>query len=162
MTGTRRISSSFTPLLKFIVAPLAIVPFAAAIVLMWWDPQGLVAASPGGTSDNWWSTALLAVGIATMYWSCLSLKRVVLTDDGLEVSNYHRTVLIPFRDIFGVSQITYLHPRIVTVEFKGRTRFGRRIRYLPSARWTFLPVTAGVEDFEVTTIRRRLEPAAPA
>jgi len=160
MTGPRRLSSIFTPALKFGFAPLTMVPFAAGIVLMWWDPQGLVAAGPGGKSDNWWVTALFTAGIAALYWSCLSLKRVVMTDEGLEVSNYFTTESFPFRAILGVSQITFVHPRIVTVEFKDRSRFGRRIRYLPTARWTFLPVTIGVEDIEVTAIRKRLDPAS--
>ena len=159
MPEARRISSHFTLFLKFVFAPVLMLAFGAGIVLTWWDPQGLIAASPGGSSGNWSSTAVFVVALVSLYWAGLSLKRVTLTDEGLEVSNYFRTERIPFSAISGVSQLTYLHPRIVTVGFKARTRFGRRIRYLPTARWASSPFALGVEDVEVTTIRRRLEPA---
>jgi len=145
----RTLSAWSTLFLKLIFGPLWVLGFGGGVLMMWIDPQGLVAA--GGNEGRWEMTATFALGAAFFWWCGLSLKKVAITSDGLRISNYVVSQTVPFTDIAEVTQFTWAHPRVVTIRFTPPTRFGAAIRYLPRT-WFTLPFEG--EDHEVAELRK--------
>ena len=69
------------------------------------------------------------------------VKTVFLCDDELIISNYFRTIRITvseIQNIKGGQWRCWWYPSIVTVTFKHKTRFGKRIRFLPKRHFLFV------------------------
>ena len=69
-----------------------------------------------------------------------------MDDEGLVVSNYFREVRIPRRKISGVSENRLLNHHPVTITLREDLGFGRRITFMPTARffalWSSHPVVS--------------------
>jgi hypothetical protein len=99
--------------------------------------------------------ALLVAYLGSAIWfHCMRIKRVVLDDDGLFVSNYRSEVRVPFAAIASVSQDLRNQRlgggRTVMVRLRTETSFGRGFTFLSAEG----PPTAGREAEVVLELRR--------
>jgi len=58
-------------------------------------------------------------------------KRIGVVDGQLVVSNYWRTVYVPFRQVEAVELVWWYWRRLVRVRFRSSTAFGEVVYYLP-------------------------------
>jgi hypothetical protein len=83
---------------------------------------------------KWAFLGILLVGGTIIYWSCVRLKRVVMTDSELRISNYRREIVVPLSEVDEVTVNRWVNLHPVTVQFARRTDFGHRIVFMPKAR----------------------------
>jgi hypothetical protein len=83
---------------------------------------------------KWFFLAGLVVGTLAIYWWCVRLMRVVMTDRELRISNYLREVVVPLSDIDDVTENRWVNLHPVTVQFVRRTEFGHSIVFMPKSR----------------------------
>ena len=131
----RTLSAPMTPIVKFIVPPIWMAGFGYGTYELWKNPADVVfngikgAATP---TDQWLFLGAFLFGALMLTKYCVPLKRVVLTPDGLRVSNFHSDIFVPFPAIEQVSQGRWIGNRVVTVRLRADTGFGDQITFLPS------------------------------
>ena len=69
-----------------------------------------------------------------IYFQLGKLKRVHIDDDFLYVNNFRQSIKIPLKEISGIYENIFFDPRIITVEFKNETEFGRSIKFAAYTR----------------------------
>jgi hypothetical protein len=83
---------------------------------------------------KWAFLAGLVVGSIFIYWWCVRLMRVVMTDRELRISNYRREIVVPLSEVDQVTENRWVNSHPVTLQFVRRTDFGHRIVFMPKAR----------------------------
>jgi hypothetical protein len=69
----------------------------------------------------------------------LRLKQIILTDNGIKIGNYFRTILVPYVEIAEAHLIqTARGSAFVTLRLRYPSCFGNRIRFMPSM--SYLPI----------------------
>jgi len=129
----REISSSLTVLIKFVFPALWISEFGFGTLILF-----LLGNDNGPESAKWEKWKFLAAwiaGSAMLWWGCIRLKRVHIGPDGIYISNFHKEIRVPFEEIVKVSEVSWIHPRPVTIHFRSVTPFGVRIVFTPLFRW---------------------------
>ncbi len=96
--------------------------------LVWAILREVVDPGPDGVSAPTIATRLCGMIWVTwiLFRSFIPLKRVILSDTSLHVSNFLREVAVPLRDVESVSQREGTETLII-VRFARSTAFGRRI-----------------------------------
>jgi hypothetical protein len=89
---------------------------------------------PAPPDMKWVFLPILLVGGIFIYWWCVRLKRVVMTDGELRISNYRREIVVPLSDVDEVTENRWVNLHPVTVQFVRRTDFGYRIVFMPKTR----------------------------
>ena len=78
---------------------------------------------------NWFILAFLFVFII-FYWNLFRIKSVEIDNRYLYVSNYIKTIRVPFSQIEDVTEL-FLNPRPIRITFKKVTEFGIEIVFVP-------------------------------
>ena len=116
---------------------------------MFIDP-GRVRSRGGGESPAWekWVFLGFLILLGFLCGRVMRLKKVVLTDDALVVSNYVRSIRVPLPTIYagGIEPDAFvgvgirvgpvgIHDRrpLVGLEFQHETAFGRFIEFIPKS-----------------------------
>jgi hypothetical protein len=136
----RRISSAQTFVIKFLCPALWIGGFAFVTLLLFRQPDG--AADP---AMKWVFLLVTLVGTAFLFHFCVRLKRVVMDDTSLRVSNYREEIQVPLQDIERVTELRWVNIHPVTIHLVRPTDFGDRIVFMPTFRifsWAAHPVVA--------------------
>jgi hypothetical protein len=68
---------------------------------------------------------------------CFRLKSVRIGNDRLQISNFLKKVQVPFANIERVYENKLINIRPVTIFFRERTEFGKKITFMPEARVLF-------------------------
>ncbi len=79
--------------------------------------------------------AVTIAGSVFIWWACLRLKVVSKDDEDLVIGNFRRTARVPLSEVLRVTQVPFLSPVTVVIEFKSPTTFGRSIRFIPRSGW---------------------------
>lgn len=75
---------------------------------------------------------LLLLGVTIFIaWVSGRTKRVGVCDGQLVVSNYRKTLLIPYAQVAAVENVWWYWRRLVRIRFRGPTEFGSLIYYIP-------------------------------
>ncbi|RXH18269.1 hypothetical protein EAS54_13105 [Bradyrhizobium guangzhouense] len=129
----RHLSSAWTFCAKFVFPALWISGFGMGTILLWLDlmhgknnelpPPGVIFV--GGV----W-----IVGSAFELRAAGCLKRVLIDERELFVSNYFREICIPFSDVIDVRQNCWVRSRPITIYFGDATEFGDRVTFIPKLR----------------------------
>jgi hypothetical protein len=156
----RTISAPATPFLKFLLPPVWILVFGWFTYGIWTHPETVVLNGVKGAAtraDQWLFLFAFCVGTLIILYYVVPLKRVILTEAGLRISNYHEQILVPFDMIQRVSQSRWIGGRTITIVFRTDTRLGDAIRFAPStqARLAFW------RDDEIVTELRHLARLRP-
>jgi len=127
MAGARVISSRDTFFAKVVVSAVLLTGVAW---LVWWTWRQAVHPGPHGVSALEIASRLVAIVGTTLilFRGFIPLKRVILSDTSLHVSNFLREVVVPLRDVESVHQRAGSDALII-VHFARRTAFGRRIMF---------------------------------
>lgn len=68
--------------------------------------------------------------LSIIFFTQIKAKKVYMDGKNLIVSNFRKTINIPFSEIKEVTEITFLSPRPIFVKFKKETEFGKKIMFL--------------------------------
>ena len=88
-----------------------------------------------GNSQGWAMVGVLVAGVVFIWWLLGGLKRVRLEGRNLLISNYKLEIVVPVGDLAGVRQRWWMSPKLVTLELRNDTPFGKSILFMP--RTTF-------------------------
>ncbi len=118
----RRISSRLTVVTKF-VRPLA---FCALVAWVF---------SPMPNFDYRFLQMLLplfVLGTIWVLWDAISIKRVELTDDGLLVSDYFHSEIVPLESIVSVSETRWAKYASIKLNLRSQCLGRTTVRFQPS------------------------------
>jgi hypothetical protein len=73
----------------------------------------------------------LLIGCLMLYWFCIPLKSVEIDERYLYVSNFRKTIQIPFSKIEAVTESSFINIHPVWIKFKTPTEFGEKIIFMP-------------------------------
>jgi hypothetical protein len=135
--NSRRLSSAFTFIYKFIFPIVWISGFGFGTLMLW------VGSPP--SEMKWMFLAFWAVGTSFILWGCACLKKVSLSKGSLCVSNFVREIVIPTNMIARVSENRWINIHPVTIHFRCPTEFGDSITFMPKMQffmWRSHPVVA--------------------
>ena len=105
--------------------------YGTALLFVAGDRPG---ARPPPPDMRWICLAILLLGSVAVYWWCIRLVRVVMTDRELRISSYLREIVVPLSAIDEVTENRWIKSHPVTIQFVRRTDFGHRIVFMPKAR----------------------------
>jgi hypothetical protein len=124
----RTLSSPLTFFWKFVATPLIAGLFIAAFARHGWKVRD-------GASD---SAGMIAIGlfslifmIAYLIWRTAGLKRVVIKEGALYVSNYRTEIRVPFSEIRDVREGFSVRWFVICIDLKDPTALGQHIEFRP-------------------------------
>jgi hypothetical protein len=129
----RTISSSLTPLMKFVFPIVWISLFGfgtLAIFLIDFHGQGIKPP------PKWIFLAGWVLASIILWRSCMRLKKVRVGVDAIYVSNFQKEIRIPFEEIINVTENRWINIRPITIYFRSETIFGRHIIFMPTRRFS--------------------------
>jgi hypothetical protein len=127
----RTISSSLTFVTKLVFPTIWISGFGCGTLSLWLrDPShvGYVALQ--------FAVAWI-IGAALLWWCCVGLKKVLVDEEVLYISNYYREISVPLRNIRTVTQSLWISPHPVIITFHTATELGKRIKFMPEHKFAF-------------------------
>ncbi len=142
-----RLSSLLTFFYKFIFPTLWLGGFGLGTVLLVIDPPR------DGPHPLMFAAALVFGAIVFYRWG-FSLKKVMVTENGLLVSNYRHEMFVAYEQISSVRENKLISIRPITVQVRSATAFG--------SSFVFMPYTAFVlfrDHPAATRLRERAEAA---
>jgi hypothetical protein len=71
------------------------------------------------------------LGSIFLLWFSLRLRRVLIKDSALYVSDYFRGFVVPISTISRVTQSFLMHPPTITIHLKHMTPAGNKIVFIP-------------------------------
>lgn len=77
---------------------------------------------------------VIAMVAVSVYWYYVRLKKVIVEEDGLVVSNFVREIRVPWRDIAGVAGSRWVNTRQITITLDRDLGFGTSIVFMPKTR----------------------------
>ena len=125
----RTISSMQTFVMKFIFPALWIGGFTLFTLSLFLRP-----ATAPDAEMKWVFLLVTLVGGIFISRFCVRLKRVVLDDTALLVSNYRQELTIPLQDVERVSELRWVNIHPVTIHLLRPSEFGDRIVFIPTFR----------------------------
>ena len=127
----RTLSSRQTLLMKFVVPPVWILAFGAAVLMLWSERAG---RSPVPIESKWMVLLVWVVGGLLIWRTCARLKRVQLDGATLLISDYRTTIRVPAGDIEEVTENRWISMHPVTLHFRRPTEFGNEVVFMPKVR----------------------------
>ncbi len=125
----RQISSRLTFVWKFIT------PFATIAVAYNMIQTVLEFLSRGGNQFIVFVLVVLVAVVAHTLWIGYRIKTVKADANNLYVSNYFKEGAVPLSQIYDVTEIRWVEPRIVTIHLRSPSEFGSRIAFLAPYRF---------------------------
>ncbi|HUI13908.1 MAG TPA: hypothetical protein VL048_10625 [Xanthobacteraceae bacterium] len=142
MSETVTLSSRMTFFYKVVLPAVWISGLGTGTLLMWVSGGPPVAA-------KWWFLVVWCLGTAVTLWTCVPLKRLRTDGGNLYISNYLDKIVVPAGLIDRVTENRWINIHPVTIYFREDTEFGRKIVFMPKARfafcWTSHPVVGEIE-----------------
>jgi hypothetical protein len=148
----RQLSSSLTFFYKFIFSTIWISGFGFGALQLFLLSDSLRGQGGPLPPEIKWTFLLVWIAGSTVFlWFCAPLKRVQVDDETLYASNFFREIRVPLRTIDHVSENRFVNIHPVTVHLKTETAFGRKIVFMPTARFFSLftghPVVKDLEEW---------------
>jgi hypothetical protein len=124
------ISSGLTFIYKYVFTAFWLMPVPVLLLALLSQPY----SNDDSSMETLPILVLFSLASVFVYWCCGRLKRVELTESSVIVSNYRRSVEVPFYDIESVSGSLLLNPELVWIRFKRPTEFGEKIVFMGCMR----------------------------
>ena len=126
----QNVSSSFTVLIKFALPTCWIIFFGAMSIALWFEDSGPVAGMEAGIFRIVISIFFL-IGVATLYWAVMRIKRVEMDDKFFYVTNYFKNIRYPYHQIENINEKDYFFFRTIHLIIKQPGHFGKKITFIP-------------------------------
>lgn len=139
----RYLSSSLTFAGKFVFPVLVLGTASFLTLFMFLMP---VLGKGGDEYYAMGSISLVPLFVLFLFHFRISirLKSVALNNDNLVISNFRKRVVVPLSEIEDVYGTIFFMPQLVFIKFKKPTPFGRKIVFVPKAKffsaWSEHPV----------------------
>lgn len=152
----RTLSIQTTLVMKFVLPAVWIPGFGYATYVLWGEPanarSSTVHSAAGAIAERWLFLIAFLVGSGILLWVAKVLRRVVLSEAGLRVSDYFTEVLVPFDAVRAVSQNKLILWGMVRLDLVRDCGLGRTVQFFPrgGSRWAFWR-----EDEVVSELRKR-------
>jgi len=121
----QRLSSVGTIAYKYFAPPVFLVPFLA------WA----LAEYVYGNSQSWFPAAVLALVAGLCFVFYFPLKRVSAVPEGLLISNFISTIMVPYGNISKVRESRWMSMRSIKIRLKQPCKFGSVIRFMPRGQF---------------------------
>jgi hypothetical protein len=118
-----RVSSDWTLFLRLFIPTVWIVFFGVVEIVVIYYHMGPPAFLIG-------PVICYFIGVALLYFTLMRLKRVECSPDYLYVTNYFKTFRYSYESIASTASTNFLIVAIVSIRFKERTTFGKKIYFL--------------------------------
>lgn len=108
-----------------------------------------LSSDPEAEQARWWFPLVWLASTGFLWWTCARLKRVRIGVQGLKISNYGRTVTVPFQDVVSVTQHVWVSTKPITLGFARDTPFGRSVLFMPPLSYRLLiddPIVGQLRD----------------
>jgi hypothetical protein len=131
---TTLLSSRSTFFMKFIFPTIWGAGWSYATARLFLEPSTTVSTSPWA---KWMFLGFLVMGGVLFRRVAFPLKRVILEDDVLRISNYRQEIRVPIGRVrsAGFDPGAEINNRsLIGIEFDGPTSFGRSIEFMPRSR----------------------------
>jgi hypothetical protein len=101
--------------------------------MMWLHPADVVIHGVTGVPqlDRWLFFGGFIAAALGFGWGAFTLKKVVLTDNGIRVSNYLKNIVIPLSMIESIDQDGGINSALVVIRLRADLGMGRAIRFFP-------------------------------
>jgi hypothetical protein len=127
MQKIQRISSNLTLFLKIFIPTFWFVFYGAIVIASFLSPA--IATNAG---LKYGILVFYLSGSVVIYFTLLNLKRVEYDDHFLYVTNYFKTVRIPWHNVKGFKEKKILFIPLGSFTFNTSITFGKRIHFLES------------------------------
>jgi len=124
----RQLSSSITPVFKYVLPVFAFLALAAVPF----------AAVSGGFVALLFAIIAVVLGVLACKVFIAPLRRVVATQHGLRVSDARTSIDVPYSEIQAVTRVAKRWD-IVEVVFRTTTPFGKAVKFLAGVRFAWSP-----------------------
>jgi hypothetical protein len=124
----RQLSTAITPVFKYVLPVFAFLALAAVPF----------AAVPGGFVVILFALIAMVLGVLAFKVFIAPLRRVVATQHGLRVSDARISVEVPYSEIEVVTRVAKRWD-IIEVVFRTTTPFGKAIKFMAGARFSWSP-----------------------
>jgi hypothetical protein len=96
---------------------------------------GTIAILLSESRLDWGYVIILLIGFPLFYFFGFPLKSVEIDERYLYVSNYIKTVRVPFSQIEVVTESPFISIHPIWIKFKTPTEFGSKIIFIPYFDW---------------------------
>jgi hypothetical protein len=115
-----KLSSSLTFILKYGVTPLIVIPLVVISVISLFNLK-----------ENW-AILIFTLSFAfAFYWMFGQIKSVEADERFLYISNYVKTIKVPFSAIEEVREDLFINNHPITIRFRYKTGFGYEVTFIP-------------------------------
>jgi hypothetical protein len=151
-----------TFIIKYVYPPAWIGGIGVLALLLFLAPEHFLSRN-GDPLPLWIDNLVVAVwivGSILIVATTVPLKRVFLDGNRLVVSNFRRDTRIPLADITTVTQNRWIKIRPVSITFRNRTPFGRKIQFMPPQRirWRFWEEDPVVDELRALSVPQESSP----
>ena len=129
MQEIQRISSNWTLFLKIFFPTFWFVFYGAVVIAIFAMPQQQMSLS---ASLKYGVLIFYLSGSLVIYFTLLNLKRVEYDKDFLYVTNYFKTVRVPWPNVETLQEKRILFVRVGYFKFKNAITFGKWISFVES------------------------------
>ena len=126
-----RVSSSWTLFYKIFFPTAWIVFFGVFAVFVTFDGFGSTFI-PGAVRIGY--LIFFAIGLAVLWFSLMSFKRVEMDENVFYVTNYFKTYKYSYDSIADIGEIDFVIMKGVTIRFIEKSSFGKKIFFVARRR----------------------------
>jgi len=131
MQTIQRISSNWTLLLKVFIPTFWFVFYGAILIALFVSPLSEIAAN-NKTAVKFGVLIFYLSGSVVLYFTVMNLKRVEYDRDFLYISNYFKTIRIPWHNVERIKEQRFLFIHFCKFRFKEPVSFGKSISFIAS------------------------------
>lgn len=132
MEHPQRISSNWTLFLKLFLPTFWFV-FYGAVVIAIFASQTSGGSTMASSGLQWAALVFYVSGSVVLYYTLMPLKRVEFDEHFLYVSNYFKTVRIPWHNVEELAAKKRWVVLLGKVVFKEPVTFGKRVQFVASS-----------------------------
>lgn len=129
MQEIQRISSNWTLFLKIFLPTFWFVFYGAVVIAIFVMPSNQMNLS---MAMKYGILVFYVSGSIVIYFSLLELKRVEYDQDFLYVTNYFKTVRVPWHNVDKMNERNFLLAKVGVFRFKNAITFGKQIVFVES------------------------------
>lgn len=127
-----RLSSSVTLILKLFFPVFWVIFFGSfTVAFVFYDGYNMVFSNPAFKAG---AVLFFLAGVMLLYLSLWQLRRVEVDEEYFYVTDYFKTVRIPFPLVEKITESNWLIFTTLTIRLKNKGYFGKKIHFIQSKK----------------------------